>query len=663
MIKFINKKQAADILNISRTTIYGWIKNNVLIPESNGDFVEESIKHLAQERIKNPQLKLNEYHKIYKEKVDTLTASTQPKFSVPSDETVTDPVFPTLSYSQNAHQKKLNEHIQTLQDYGVKGSYQQSGDLAFAPTIMAYSAYLSAKYQDKLVADSSTNKLWLEEKTASEYQLKDLPNKEELIVDSDLNWHIKNTSSSMTFLKGAIAYLGTQVRQVNPYEERLKLLEAQWDGKERLDTIFQELLNSPQDPDILKEIAHSWFNGAIHNWTRQPYELVYPMMLDINATSQGIGKSFFFNVLNGIMLGKDSPEYAGVEGDLNDPANIYPQLINRAVVNDDEHRVYNASQPFGKKGTGVDINATYKNWITLSMLEWTPKHSNDLRQVPVRYVLGRTSNIAKPYDDNDTSEIDRRYLTVRGGTFQQMKARSVPEYIEFMKQVLGEAMHKFSWNDETDANMSPTLRSAMRFEQMQGSKQADGIEYINEILNKPVSFDFFSKPIIDVQSYLSGTAEYIGANWEHTIPVTDSRFIRPRVIAGALFKLAQAIGTKMTKDQSESLTMTMLESKGFVKYEKHDFTWHNAHYQGDYMVNENNDQYQAPNAINREILVKLHDQIRSLNPINHNKKSLQTTIEYTNELIGELTVDDFVNNPKLIKDVTQAVAKATKSLK
>lgn len=654
MTHTITKKETIDLLNVTKSSLYRWIKADQLIPEPDGTFNYDGILKLAEALKNNPNLSKDEYQNIYSGK--TSLSSTNSSFSVPTGADSRD------RYYNNSKLQEVNENMRQLDAMGSPIKYQNDGGAIIKPNVQAYTNYLRARFGDSLVTDRSTKELWLEKITDSQYLLEPLPSVEELIYDSSANWKIENIVSAATLVKQALQVTAGLVRQVNPYEERLKLLESQWDGKERLDTIFQELLNSPQDPDILKEIARSWFNGAIHNWTRQPYELVYPMMLDINATSQGIGKSFFFNVINGIMLGKDSPEYAGVEGDLNDPANIYPQLINRAVVNDDEHRVYNASQPFGKKGTGVDINATYKNWITLSMLEWTPKHSNDLRQVPVRYVLGRTSNIAKPYDDNDTSEIDRRYLTVRGGTFQQMKARSVPEYMEFMKQVLGEAMHKFSWNDETDANMSPKLRSAMRFEQMQGSKQADGIEYINEILNKPISFDFFSKPIIDVQSYLSGTAEYIGANWEHTIPVIESRFIRPRVIAGALFKLAQAIGTKMTKDQSESLTMTMLESKGFIKYDKHDFTWHNAHYQGDYMINENNDQYQAPNTINREKLVKLHDQIRSLNPINHNKKSLQLNINYTNTLLGQLTEDDITNNPKLVKDVTQALAKATESL-
>ena len=80
-----------------------------------------------------------------------------------------------------------------------------------------------------------------------------------------------------------------------------------------------------------------------------------------------------------------------------------------------EHRVYNASHPVGRQSSGSDINAAYKNWITLDTLEWTPKHSNQVKRVPVRYVLGRTSNIAKPYNDNDTTEVDRRFLTVRGG--------------------------------------------------------------------------------------------------------------------------------------------------------------------------------------------------------------------------------------------------------
>ena len=597
---------ASKRLNIARSTLQRWSRAGILTPSDKKSYSEAGIEAVAR------AIKLNkkndELQSVYDEAIaNTPITGVSGTFSVPEDPT-------------NDQQIIVNDNIQKLVKYNAKISHDKFGNPIIKPLLVTWVAYLQAKFEGQLVADQDTGKLWLEEVKNDRYILNELPPIPSLLYDASLNWGVDDSATSNKKIEDAMAKVAELVPQINPYAERLAVLKDNWDGKNRLDTIFKDLLASPQDPKILTLIARTWFNGAIHNWTRDTSDLVFPIMLDINATAQGTGKSFFFNIINGIMTGADGKADAAVDGDLNDPANIYPQLIGKAVVNDDEHRVYNASHPIGRQTSGSDINAAYKNWITLDTLEWMPKHSNQVKKVPVRYVLGRTSNIAKPYNDNDTTEVDRRFLTVRGGEFNQIKQKSVKDYTEYMKQVLGEAMAKFQWDSSKDANMSPTLRDAMKIEQILGSKQGDGWEFINEIMSRPISLGFFSESILDIQSYLAGVAPHLATAWRDTTQAKDVRFVRPRAISGALFKMSQAIGTKTTKDQAEALTFKWLSINGFSEYDKHDFKWKGSHYQGDFMINPNNDQYTG-NTIDTsvdDILAKLP----SINPMTTSNKDI-----------------------------------------
>lgn len=638
----LNISQVAQQLNVNRNTIMRWRDGGVLTPadsDDNRNYSEAGIAALAA-AMEN-DIDRSEYQAVY----DRAANPNGNVFSVPSEDT---------------HNQIVQENVKKLKEYGGTVTMDKFGGMSVKPNIENWVAYLLARYDGELVADQDTNKLWLESYEKGKYTLSELPIIPSLLYDASHNWNLDDTASSNKKLEDAFAQVATMVRRINPYEERLKTLRENWDGKERLDTIFQDLLASPQDPEILKQIAHTWFNGAIHNWTRHTSDLVFPMMLDINATAQGTGKSFFFNIINGIMTGVDGKADAMVEGDLNDPANIYPQLVGKAVVNDDEHRVYNASQPSGRQSSGSDVNAAYKNWITLDTLEWIPKHSNQVKRIPVRYVLGRTSNIAKPYNDNDTTEVDRRYLTVRGGAFNKIKLKSVSEYVDYMKQVLGEAMAKFHWDSATDANMSPELRDAMRLEQIMGSKQGDGWEFINEIMNQPISLDFYSLPIVDIQAYLAGTAPFMATSWHDTTLSKDARFVRPRAIAGALFKMSQAIGTKTTKDQSEALTQKWLAINGFVEYGKHDFKWKGAHYQGDFMFNDDNDQY-SQGIIDHSVddIIAL---LPTINPMTTSTKELKENLKVVVAALDDLNDGVISDNLTKVHRIQSAIHAAIDTL-
>lgn len=611
---------ASQKLNIARSTLQRWSRAGILVSEDNKNYSEEGIAAVA-DALKSKKSH-DELQSIYDNAVKSASKSDSDDVVIPGTFTISE---------EELEEPTLLKNIEKLEKYHAKVVADKYGNPIVKPLLVSWVAYLQAKFENELVADQDTGKLWLKEVKNDEYLLHELPAISSLLYDASLNWGIDDTSTSNKKIEDAMAKVSELVPQINPYEERLAVLKEHWDGKPRLDTIFKDLLASPQDPTILKLIARTWFNGAIHNWTRDTTDLVFPIMLDINATAQGTGKSFFFNIINGIMTGADGKADSAVDGDLNDPANIYPQLIGKAVVNDDEHRVYNASHPIGRQSSGSDINAAYKNWITLDTLEWMPKHSNQVKRVPVRYVLGRTSNIAKPYNDNDTTEVDRRFITVRGGEFSQITQKSVKEYTAYMKQVLGEAMSEYKWDSSKDANMSPILRDAMKLEQIMGSKQGDGWEFINEIMSRPISFNFYSESILDIQAYLAGTAPHLATSWRDTTQSKDSRYVRPRAISGALFKMSQAIGTKTTKDQAEALTFKWLSMNGFEEYDNHDFKWKGSHYQGDFMVNNNNDQYNG-NVIDNSIDL-IFQKLPDINPMTTSSKDI---IKNVKEIMSDL---------------------------
>lgn len=639
---------ASKKLDIARSTLQRWSRAGILTPSEPSSYSEAGIDAVAR------ALKLKKGHDELQKIYDDAAASDQSGVIIPGS-------FSVPEDTQNSQQQIVQDNVAKLMKYHAKITMDKFGNPIVKPLLVTWVAYLQAKFENQLVADQDTGKLWLEEVKDDKYILNELPSIPSMLYDASLNWGVDDAATSNKKIEDAMAKVAELVPQINPYEERLAVLKENWDGVNRLDTIFQDLLASPQDPEILKLIARTWFNGAIHNWTRDTSDLVFPIMLDINATAQGTGKSFFFNIINGIMTGVDGKSDAMVDGDLNDPANIYPQLIGKAVINDDEHRVYNASHPVGRQSSGSDINAAYKNWITLDTLEWTPKHSNQVKRVPVRYVLGRTSNIAKPYSDNDTTEVDRRFLTVRGGSFSQIRQKSIKEYTDYMKQVLGEAMVKHQWDSSKDANMSPKLRDAMKIEQIMGSKQGDGWEFINEIMNRPVSLNFYSESILDIQAYLAGTAPHLATAWRDTTASKDAKYVRPRAISGALFKMSQSIGTKTTKDQAEALTFKWLSLNGFVEYDNHDFKWKGSHYQGDFMVNDGNDQYATTGSVDDGVDLILQ-KLPSINPMTtSNKEIIKNIRDIVNDLdnLNEGVLSDHASD---IHAIHESINEALKSI-
>ena len=277
---------ASKKLDIARSTLQRWSRAGILTPSEPSSYSESGIDAVAR------ALKLKKSHDELQKIYDDATDSDQSGVIIPGS-------FSVPEDTQNSQQQIIQDNVAKLMKYHAKITMDKFGNPIVKPLLITWVAYLQAKFEDQLVADQDTGKLWLEEVKDDKYILNELPSIPSMLYDASLNWGIDDAATSNKKIEDAMVKVAELVPQINPYKERLAVLKENWDGVDRLDTIFQDLLASPQDPEILKLIARTWFNGAIHNWTRDTSDLVFPIMLDINATAQGTGKSFFFNIING----------------------------------------------------------------------------------------------------------------------------------------------------------------------------------------------------------------------------------------------------------------------------------------------------------------------------------------------------------------------------
>lgn len=124
--------------------------------------------------------------------------------------------------------------------------------------------------------------------------------------------------------------------------------------------------------------------------------------------------------------------------------------------------------------------------------------------------------------------------------------------------------------------------------------------------------------------------------------------------------MSQLIGTKTTKDQSEALTQKWLVLNGFSDYDEHDFKWKGAHYQGDFMINKNNDQYNSTNQTDAvdDIISKLE----LLEPMLHSEKDLLKNIINISQEVQRLNAGIIEERASDIQIINDKLAHALQTL-
>lgn len=472
-----------------------------------------------------------------------------------------------------------------MKSFGENGgtiATDKNGVVKVISTQQNWIAVMKTEYGDKLVSVGEDHKLMLDESTADAITYKELPSNDSLMSMAALKYDLTEPRSSSSNLDSAIAVLANApeefggVKQVNEFEERLKMYAAKWDGKSRMAEVFAKRIGAKQSAATLETIARSWFKGAVHNWVRDADEIPYPMSIDFVAEEQGSGKSMFANMLKGALFGAGSLIESSVAVDLNDPKNAYPQLIGVGVANDDEFMTTNMSK--GKRG-GTDPDAAIKSVMQQGSFSWQRKQENKVTKVTNRVAWIRSTNSPNAYSGSMTNELERRFMAVLAS--REREILPVKDYYDYMVQVLGEAYNIYiteGFDTSVDTMMPASIKAEMTQIQLKGSNRSGLYEIMDAMMDTrvPVYFNESGnrKAAVDL---LSGRS-YSTATPPSYVEAREARFLVVDILASALYNFASSEGPHPAKTQVESTVRQWLRANGFIDEPRKDFRYNGHRY-------------------------------------------------------------------------------------
>lgn len=458
----------------------------------------------------------------------------------------------------------------------------KNGVVKVISTQQNWIAVLKTEYGDNLVSVGEDHKLMLNESTTDTITYKEMPSNDQLMNMAAVSYNLTEPRSSSSNLDSAIAVLANApeefggVKQVNEFEERLKLYESKWDGKSRMAEVFTKRTGSKQSAATLETIAHSWFKGAVHNWVRDADAIPYPMSIDFVSEEQGSGKSMFANMLKGALFGAGHYVESKIAVDLNDPKNAYPQLIGIGVANDDEFMTTNMSK--GKRG-GTDPDAAIKSVMQQGSFSWQRKQENKVTKVTNRIAWIRSTNSPNAYNGSMTNELERRFMALIASRDREIL--SLNDYYDYMVQVLGEAYHIYiteGFDPSVDTMMPESIKAEMTQIQLKGSNRSGLYEIMDAMMDTrvPVYFNESGNRKAAVE-LLSGRS-YNTTIPESYVEARDARFLVVDILASALYNFASSEGPHPAKPQVESTVRQWLRANGFIDEPRKDFRYNGHRY-------------------------------------------------------------------------------------
>lgn len=202
-------------------------------------------------------------------------------------------------------------------------------------------------------------------------------------------------------------------RSYNPVMEFMEDAEENWDGKKRIERMFQVYLGAEDSP-LVSKIAKMFLLGAVAK-VYDPY-VKFDYVLDL-VGGQGVGKTSFLQKLGGDW-------YTDAVTDFTNKDN-FDIMLKALIVNDDEMV---ASSRMGFHET--------KAFISKTSLRYRKPYMPKSEEFAKNFVLARTTN-QKEYLKDKTGE--RRFLPILADSKNQKKHPMMitPETI---KQIWGEAV-------------------------------------------------------------------------------------------------------------------------------------------------------------------------------------------------------------------------------
>lgn len=202
-------------------------------------------------------------------------------------------------------------------------------------------------------------------------------------------------------------------RTYNPVMEYMEAAAEEWDGRQRINRMFQVYLGA-DDIELISKIAEMWLVGAVAK-VYDPY-VKFDYVLDL-VGGQGVGKTSLLQKLG-------SNWYTDAVTDFSNKDN-YDIMLKSLIVNDDEMVASNRMS-----------FAETKAFISKTSLRFRKPYMKRTEEFAKNFVLARTTN-QKEYLKDKTGE--RRFLPIMVNAEKQKKH---PMEIdpETIKQIWGEAV-------------------------------------------------------------------------------------------------------------------------------------------------------------------------------------------------------------------------------
>ena len=222
-------------------------------------------------------------------------------------------------------------------------------------------------------------------------------------------------------------------RTYNPVMDYMEAAAEEWDGRQRINRMFQVYLGA-DDIELISKIAEMWLVGAVAK-VYDPY-VKFDYVLDL-VGGQGVGKTSLLQKLGGNW-------YTDAVTDFSNKDN-YDIMLKSLIVNDDEMVASNRMS-----------FAETKAFISKTSLRFRKPYMKRTEEFAKNFVLARTTN-QKEYLKDKTGE--RRFLPVMANADKQKKH---PMEIdpETIKQIWGEAVTIFKngtslmFDEETEKELN-----------------------------------------------------------------------------------------------------------------------------------------------------------------------------------------------------------------
>lgn len=222
-------------------------------------------------------------------------------------------------------------------------------------------------------------------------------------------------------------------RTYNPVMEYMEEAAKNWDGRQRINRMFQVYLGV-DDIELVSKIAEMWLVGAVAK-VYDPY-VKFDYVLDL-VGGQGVGKTSLLQKLGGNW-------YTDAVTDFSNKDN-YDIMLKSLIVNDDEMVASNRMS-----------FAETKAFISKTSLRFRKPYMKRTEEFAKNFVLARTTN-QKEYLKDKTGE--RRFLPIMVNADKQKKHPMEIEP-ETIKQIWGEAVTIFKngaslmFDEETEKELN-----------------------------------------------------------------------------------------------------------------------------------------------------------------------------------------------------------------